>query len=530
VLPAGGQEANKENSSWLNYQIPKMPEGNKLPEPPNLRQPEYRNLPANPLNDVLNEPGIIEIALPRKEDLKFWENLEPLELGADDFPPTLEDTKLDARLITWIRITGSATAVKSRFLWVGINAASVSQRSKISNEVLGTATGEPDQVVKLSRAPVVPGSVRVFVSNGDLTDEWEEIDDLLSAGSEVAKPDLREPPGAKPAKPKSAKVFTVNAESGEIRFGDGEHGVRPPLDARISASYDYGEGETGNVGTGAISTSAALPAGLKVSNPVRTWGGADSESVLDGERQIKRYLRHHERLVTVQDFKTITLRTPGVSIGRVEIVPTFNPYFSPNEPGDAPGAVTVMVIPKYDAKHPDAPEPDRLFLDTVCRYLDERRLITTEVFLRGAVYKPIWISLGINVVAEKAVAEVREAVKKALLAFLSPLDPNFDLLDEENTEKTNGWRLRKPVNAKEILAEASRVSGVMFVNNVLLAEGDNAAGEQVTMKGLELPHVLGISVSVGDALPLDQLRGTSSAPSTTKPRKIVPIPVIPENC
>jgi hypothetical protein len=530
VLPAGGQEANKENSSWLNYQIPKMPEGNKLPEPPNLRQPEYRNLPANPLNDVLNEPGIIEISLPEKKDLEFWENLEPLELGADDFPPTLEDTKLDARLITWIRITGSATAVKSRFLWVGINAASVSQRSKISNEVLGTATGEPDQIVKLSRAPVVPGSVRIFVSNGDLTDEWEEIDDLLSAGSEVAKPDLRQPPGAKPAKPKSAKVFTVNAESGEIRFGDGEHGVRPPLDARISASYDYGEGEAGNVGTGAISTSAALPAGLKVSNPVRTWGGADSESVLDGERQIKRYLRHHERLVTVQDFKTITLRTPGVSIGRVEIVPTFNPYFSPNEPGDAPGAVTVMVIPKYDAKHPDAPEPDRLFLDTICRYLDERRLITTEVFLRGAVYKPIWISLGINVVAEKAVAEVREAVKKALLAFLSPLDPNFDLLDEENTEKTNGWRLRKPVNAKEILAEASRVSGVMFVNNVLLAEGDNAASEQVTMKGLELPHVLGISVSVGDALPLDQLRGTSSTPSATKPRKIVPIPVIPENC
>jgi hypothetical protein len=531
VLPAGGQQANKENSSWLNYEIPKLPPGNKLPVDTDNRQPEYKALNANPTKDILTEPGIVEITLPSKGELEFWENLEPLELGADDFPPTLDDTKLGERLITWLRITGKETAVKSRFMWIGINSATVSQRTRVATEVLGEGTGETEQVFRLSRPPIVPGSVRVFVSNGELTDEWKEIDDLLSAGSEVVKPDLRQPPGAKMSKPKSARVFTVNNESGEIRFGDGAHGQRPPLGARISVSYDYGAGIAGNVGVAAINTSAVLPAGLKVLNPVRTWGGADSENVLDGERQIKSYLRHHERLVTTGDFKTIVLRTPGVLIGRVEVIPTFNPDFSPNEPGDAPGAVTVLVIPKYDAKQPDAPLPDRLFLDTICRHLDERRLITTEVFLRGAVYKPIWISVGINVVAEKAVPEVREAVKKSLLEFLAPLDPKFDLLGESNGDQANGWRLRKPVAAKELLAVASRVSGVMFVNEVLLAEGDRAAGEQVAMHGLELPRVMGISVSVGDALPLAQLRGTSTAPSgKTGPRKIVPIPVIPENC
>jgi hypothetical protein len=528
VLPAGGQEANKENSSWLNYEIPKMPADNKLSDD---RKPEYKPLNANATTDILTQPGIIEITLPSKAELEFWENLEPLELGADDFPPTLEDTKVNDRLITWLRIRGTATAVKSRFLWIGINAATVLQRTKVLNEVLGEGTGEPDQVLKISRPPIVPHSVRLFVTNGDLTDEWTEIDDLLAAGAEVTKPDLRESPGAKPGNPNSAKVFTVNAESGEIRFGDGEHGERPALGARISVSYDFGAGLAGNVGVEAIKTSAALPAGLKVLNPIRTWGGADSENVLDGERQIKSYLSHRERLVTANDFKTITLRTPGVSIGRVEIIPTFNPDFSPNEPGDAPGAVTVMVIPKYDAKQPAAPVPDRLFLDTICRYLDERRLITTEVFLRGAVYKQIWISVGINVIAEKSVAEVREAVKNALFGFLAPLDPNFDLLGAATSEKTNGWRLRKPVNAKEILAEASRVSGVMFVNNVLLAQGTSGAVEQIPMNGLELPRVMGISVSVGDALPLDQLRGTSTdTTGAKKTRKIVPIPVIPENC
>jgi len=538
-LPAGGQKANKEDSSWLNYKIPKLPAGNQLPEQTNLRNPEYKELPANQTTDILTEPGIVEITLPSAGELEFWENLEPLELGADDFPPTLEDTKQSARLITWLRITGNETAVKSRFMWVGINAATVSQRTRVAGELVGEGTGEIDQVFKITRPPIVPRSARVFVTkSGAVTEEWKEIDDLLAAGSEVVKPDLRQAPGARGGQKKSAKVFTVNNESGEIRFGDGEHGERPPSEARINVSYDYGAGVAGNVGAGEINTAGALPAGLKVSNPVRTWGGSDSENVLDGERQIKSYLRHHERLVTAQDFKTIVLRTPGVLIGRVEVIPTFNPDFSPNEPGDAPGAVTVLVIPKYDAKQPDAPVPDRLFLDTICRFLDERRLVTTEVFLRGAVYKPIWISLGINVVAEKAVPEVREAVKRALLEFLAPLDANFDHLNGGEGEKTNGWRLRKPVTAKELLAVASRVSGVMFVNDVLLAEGDAPASEQVAINGLELPRVMGISVSVGDALSLAQLRGTSLDPNGSgdgtggrgRKRKIVPIPVIPENC
>jgi len=527
-LRPGGQEANKENSSWLAYEIPKMPADNKLPA---TRKPEYKPLDANITTDILTTPGVVEITLPTAKELEYWNNLEPLELGADDFPPTLADTKLDARLITWLRLRATATAIKFRFLWIGINAATVTQRTKVANEVLADGTGEPDQVVKLSRAPIVPRSVRLFVSVGEETEEWTEIDDLLAAGSEVATPNLRQPPGAKTGKPKEAKVFTVNAESGEIRFGDGMRGQRPPLDSRISVSYDYGAGLAGNVGVGEINTSPILPAGIKVSNPIRTWGGADSENVSDGEKQIKRYLQHRERLVTTADFETIVLRTPGVLIGRVEIIPTFNPEFSPNEPGDAPGAVTVMVIPRYDSNQPDAPVPDRLFLDTICRYLDERRLITTEVFLRGAVYKPIWISVGINVVGEKSVPEVREAVKKVLLDFLAPINSKVDLINDTAAEKNNGWRLRKPVAAKELLAVASRVSGVMFVNDVLLAEGDNSATEQVSMNGLELPRVLGISISIGDPLPLSQLRGTSTDTNgTATPRRIVPIPIIPEEC
>ena len=218
VLTAGGQEANTENSSWLSYQIPKLAVDKKLPENPNDRIPEYRSLDAVANANVLTEPGTIEITIPDENDLYLWENLEPLELGADDFPPTLEDTKLDERLITWLRIRGNATAVNIRFLWIGINAAMISQRTRVTNEVLPNGTGEPDQTAKLAARRLLPHSVRMFVTVGTTTEEWIEIDDLLSAGSEVSAPDLRQPPGAKKFNQNNPKVFTVNAESGEIKI------------------------------------------------------------------------------------------------------------------------------------------------------------------------------------------------------------------------------------------------------------------------------------------------------------------------
>jgi hypothetical protein len=48
------------------------------------------------------------------------------------------------------------------------------------------------------------------------------------------------------------------------------------------------------------------------------------------------------------------------------------------------------------------------------------------------------------------------------------------------------------------------------------------------MRGLDLPRVAGISVTVGDPLDLDQLRG--QRPEITAAVGFVPVPVVPEEC
>jgi len=519
----------------LRFQMPQIPPGGGLSTIASERVPQYRDLDPRTTVDVFAEPGIVQLTLPASSDLVLWNNLDPLESGAADFPPALEDTSLGDRLITWLRLQ-SGPALPSQLKWIGINATTVTQRSHVANEVLPEGTGEPDQTCVLSQRPILARSVRLRVTANNATSEWTEIDDLLNAGAEVPVQDPRDPPGTPPRPTGPSEVFVVNLESGEIRFGDGVHGARPPLGAILRADYDYGVGRAGNVGPGAINSGAALPAGIQVGNPDRTWGGADAEPVADGEKQIARHLQHRDRLVTVADFEAIALRTPGVAIGRVEVIPAFSPELPQNEPGDAPGAVTVMAIPRSDPLQPDAPRPDRFFLTAICAYLDARRLVTTEIFVRGPVYKPVWISVGIAVVSGMSIAEVREAVRRALLDFLSPLPPGgAQSLDDmsalvrtpQYAQRRSGWPLRKAVLALELQAVANRVDGVLLVNDLRVAEGTGAAQAQIRMSGLELPQVVGISVVLGDPVDLDRVRGQSLESAAAG---LVPVPIVPEEC
>jgi hypothetical protein len=532
TLPAGRTFASK-SSVTLRVEVPKVPESGGLPEAISQRRPEYRPLDVRTDSDLLSVPGIAEISIPDADSLRLWNNIDPLEAGVNDLPPAIEDPAVEARLITWMRVTLTSGATAS-FLWMGINAVPVTQRAAIIGELFPDGTGEPDQKARLSRAPVLPESVHVTVLHLGKETEWFQISDFSVAGPEVPVPDPRQPPGARQTTSAPATVFLLNAESGEIRFGDGAHGARPPEGAVIRVTYDYAVGAEGNVGPNSINASPALPEGFKVTNPISTWGGAEAENVAEGEKQISRYLQHRDRLVTIDDFKAITLRTPGVEIGRIEVLPNYHPDHGGAE---VPGAVTLMIIPAYDPEQPDAPLPRRPYLDTVCRYLDARRLLTTEIVLRGPEYRGIWVSIGIKVAAGFNESEATEAVKADVLSFLAPTAGGTQKLPDDPSQlfagdagELNGWKLGKAVVALELAAVANRTRGVEFVQeNVVLADESGALWPRIDMTGLQLPRVLGIRVTNGPAATIDELRGTAvGAPSTTP--QFVQIPVIPEEC
>ena len=152
---------------------------------------------------------------------------------------------------------------------------------------------------------------------------WQLVDDLMEAGPEVPTGRASTTTPGDPELP--IQVVKVLRDSGDVVFGDGIHGARPPKGAPIVASYDAGGGRAGLVGPGSISKAAFLPAGAKVANPLPTWGGNEAPTVAEAERSIAAFVRHRDRMVAPADFVDVVRQTPGVDLGRVEVLPLVHP-------------------------------------------------------------------------------------------------------------------------------------------------------------------------------------------------------------
>ena len=553
------------------------------PDPTGLSGPGYGIGPANYArlqvayaDPVLQAPGVVQVTLPPYEQLLLW-NFDPEEEGTGDYPPRLDDDSVSARLVTWIRLrypplpassdttttsasTGSGTGATSttigsdcgcgcggsdsggsttggcgclggitgvpttaalaadaasdqpsgQLTWVGLNAATVLQALPVSQEIVGTGTGTPFQTFSVANTPVVLDAAGFLLEvqgpNGGWA-AWQQIDDIYAAAAD-------------------ATAYMLDPASGQITGGSGLFGARFPLGAHVRASYRYGGGPQGQVAIGAINKSTALPGGFSVSNPVATWGASSAESVSDGEADITRWLRHRDRLVAADDFRDVTRRTPGVDLGRVEVLPLFNPDGA-DPAATWPGMVTVLVIPQSDPVHPNAPVPDLLFLNAVCNWLDPRRLITTEVHVRGPQYQQIWVSVGIEVLPGQVPTLVQQAVMAAVQTFLSPLTGGLPTPDGGTG---SGWPLSTNVRSQDIEAVATRVPGVRYVDSVLIAglaaDGSVIASlDPVPIAGLQLPAAT-VHVNSGAAEDPASLIGSSQPAPTTQ----VPVPVVPATC
>lgn len=480
----------------------------ELPDPSVATSVRYSRLRVIQEPDVLSQVGVVQVELPGAAALTTWEFGEPLDEGAGDYPPRLEDEQVKARLLTWVRIKVAAPAtngviappVIARLSWIGVNAVAVRQAVAVANESPGSGNGEPDQAVRLANRPVIVDSLRLETQNADGTWQlWRLTDDLLAADEDD-------------------RVFTLDPEAGDIRFGDGLRGARPAAGQRLRASYEYGGGVAGNVAVGAISASpdARLQGGFKVENPVPTWGGDEGETVDEGERNIPRYLRHRDRLVTAQDFEDVALRTPGVDMGRVEVLPLFHPTLS----GSNPGVVTLLAVPRYDALRPRWPQPDRLFLQTVCDHLDPRRLITTEVYVRGPEYLDVYLSVGLRVREGHFRDVVIQDVRTRLEEYLSALPPGGPDAD--------GWPLGRRLMKKDLEAAVTRVAGVEYVESMQMGVVSATDIDFADLLGLQLPRLARLGVREGEAESLAALLGETAPGASTA--DVVPVPVSRTKC
>lgn len=321
----------------------------------------------------------------------------------------------------WIRARlNAATYEKAPELEAVLtNTIGARQATTNRDEILGDSDGRPDQKLTLANAPVVARdreervvtkrgvviirTVRLEIDEGLGYELWQEVDDFYASGPE----DMH---------------FRINLTTGEILFGDGDHGRIPTANPKaepnvIAREYRSGGGRGGNVAAGKINAMQGSVDGVaSVTNLRAAIGGSDEEELDDAKLRAPLALKSKNRAVTSEDFEYLAMATPGVRLRRAKALPLYHPEFNT---APIPGVVTVVIVPDSDSPKPSPGEATRRI---VCEHLNQHRLLTSEVCVIAPVYRLVRIEADIVVSASADLSEVKREIEQSLTRYFHPLD------------------------------------------------------------------------------------------------------------
>lgn len=338
----------------------------------------------------------------------------------------------DSRYWLRCRIAGPAGYATAPVIdTIVTNTVPATNLATVRDEYLGQSGGRPGETFTLRHTPVDAAGLMLDVVSGDGdTSRWELVPDFLSSA-----PD--------------ATVFTLDAPTGTITFGDGRAGRILPVGATVTAAvYRYGGGAAGNVDAGAISTLRSQVTGVTgVTNLLPAVGGGDAQTVQELGARAPAILRAGQRTVTTADFSAQAMRAGDVAKA------TAVPLRHPDHPGiDVPGAVSVVIVPANSGAPNPSPSED--LLRAVAADLDLHRLVTTEVFVIAPNYQAVSVSATVVLSPGASPDVVAQAAGDAVDAYLDPLTGNPD---------HGGWGFGQaliPTNLYGVLTAVDDIAGV----------------------------------------------------------------------
>ena len=270
--------------------------------------------------------------------------------------------------------------------------------SSISGEILGSSTGEPNQMFRLASSPVILETLKIEVDEGAGPIEWERRTNLLY---HVAPDGTIETSGA------DARDYYVQFDEdgrAAVVFGDGEYGRRPPIGRdNLRASYVAGGGAAGNVPAGSIvEAKTKIPNLATVTNPRPAAGGADAEPIDRAVRFGPLAFRSGDRAVTLNDYVSLALQAGGVAKVRARTTGW--------------NRVDLYVAPEGETC---SAAPDEVKRRLVA-YFETRRMVGTSVHIQDPVCVPVDVSVDLITEHNYPPDTVRQQAERAvgdLLAF-----------------------------------------------------------------------------------------------------------------
>ncbi len=243
------------------------------------------------------------------------------------------------------------------------NTIWASQTITLTNEILGSSNGNPDQTFRTLRVPVLPGQ-QLQVQETQvpspaeqaLLEKLEGLDAITVLEDEVGQVEAvwvrwHAVPDFYGSRARD-RHYVLDPLTGTVRFGDGQRGMIPPQGRNNlrMAHYRTGGGLQGNQPAQTVTQlKTTLPSIDRVTNLEAAGGGANQESLERIRERGPRMLRHRNRAVTAQDMEDLAFDASTDVVRARAITPDFDPIgglqWLPSYPFrlDKPGEIRITM-------------------------------------------------------------------------------------------------------------------------------------------------------------------------------------------
>ncbi len=258
--------------------------------------------------------------------------------------------------------------------------------------------------------------------------------------------------------------FTVDCTAGLLKFGDGEHGDIPPVSDKniIIESYRSGGGIRGNIASDKI---------IRFDNPEYNTviisgsssgsGGSEQETLDQTLDRARRERKIPTRLISADDIEQLAFQTPGTRMHSARALFGYHPLYCSIT---MPGTCTLLVVPAVENVYAVPPvSPSNGFINRIKRFINQKRLITTDLHITGPEYKPVSVSAQLYIRPNMNSESIRTVALNTLNNFLNPFIGGHD---------NKGWEPGYPVIASDLIAILQNIEGIVCVKNVILSSSD----------------------------------------------------------
>jgi Baseplate J-like protein len=382
-------------------------------------------------------------------------------IGPPDFRAS---TELGHRAF-WLRARWErgSYAVEPEIRRVLLNTTWAAHAHTVEGEVLGSSRGERGQVLRTIFAPVLAGQQLEVVEPEELSapdlaalaaEEGEDAQRVVAdaAGRQTEiRVRWHEVPDFYGSGPRS-RHYTLDRQTGEVRFGDGLQGLIPPPgrnNVRM-AVYLSGGGLAGNRPAGNLTQlRGTVPYVDSVFQLEPAAGGAAAESpsalVLRGPRT----LRHRDRAVAPADFEDLAVQA-STEVARARCIAATG--------GHDAGQVGLIVVPRSGAAKP---VPSLELLGRVESYLQARVSPALDLWVVGPDWLEVTVDAEVAPSALEAATDVQTAVLERLSTFLHPLTGGVD---------GEGWAFGRKPYRSDLFALIESTPGVDHVLRLQVTE------------------------------------------------------------